>query len=235
MAKLRAFIAEFIGTFALIYVGILVSNHVLGSANNMGLTAVALAHGLTIACLASATAAVSGGHLNPAVTFGMLLTRRIGFGPGIIYIFAQLLGGVAGGYLAMVSLPEGSGVEVLNGLPALAQNLRAEQAVLVEAILTFFLVFVIMGTAVDKRAPRVGALFVGLAVTLGVFAGGPLTGAAMNPARWFGAAVPASEYAFSLVYIAGPLVGAAAAALVYSAFMEDKAPIPLEDPVRVDA
>ncbi len=233
--KVRALIAEFIGTFALIFVGLLAIAHLGDLKANGGLVGIALAHGLAIACLASATAAISGGHLNPAVTFGMMLTRRIAIVPGLGYIVAQLLGG----YVAAQAVGYCLGTEgmraVVAGTPALGEAMSVPQAIVAEGIATFFLVFVIFGTAVDLRAPKVGALFIGLTVTMDILAIGPLTGGAMNPARWFGPAMAGTKISANpIVWTLGPLAGAALAAIVYSMFLEDKNPIPLGAEVRTN-
>lgn len=228
--KFRALLAEFIGTFALIFVGVLTIHHLKGPDALIG---IALAHGLTIATLASATAAISGGHLNPAVTFGLLLAKRIDFANAIGYMVAQCVGAIAAGYAAVFVIGGDSAVAA-SGTPALSNGVTMTAGIVAEMIATFFLVFVIMGTAVDRRAPKVGALFIGLAVTIGIFAIGPLTGAALNPARWL-SGVAGSSLKDAAVYIIGPLLGAAIAALVYSAFLEDKTSLAPEDPKRVDA
>jgi aquaporin TIP len=227
--KFRALLAEFIGTFSLIFVGVLVIRH-LGS-DPAGLIGIAFAHGLAIACLASATAAISGGHLNPAVTFGLLLAKRIDPLNAIGYIVAQCAGAIAAGYAAVYVAGDNIATK---GTPALGNGVSVGQGIVAEAIATFFLVFVVLGTAVDRRAPKMGALFIGLTVTMGIFAIGPVTGGALNPARWIGSGVPGAALGNPEVYIVGPLLGAAVAALVYTLFLEDKMPLAPSDPIRVD-
>jgi len=213
----RAFVAEFVGTFALIFIGVgsIAMDHL--TAGKVGITGIALAHGLTIAAMASATAAVSGGHLNPAVTFAAWLARQTGTANALGYGISQCLGAIAAAALLHVVMPGSvlSAVDV--GTPAPGGGINGGQALVIEAVLTFFLVFVIFGTAFDSRAPKVGALFIGLAVTLDIFMGGPLTGAAMNPARWLGPALAGGGgLGNAWIYWLGPLLGAAAAALVYT-------------------
>jgi MIP family channel proteins len=227
--KFRALLAEFIGTFTLIFIGVLVINN-LGRAP-AGLIGIALGHGLAIACLASATAAVSGGHLNPAVTFGLLLAKRIDVLNAIGYIIAQCVGGVVAGFTALYLTSE---AVVKTGTPALDRFMTVPQGIVAEAIATFFLVFVVLGTAVDRRAPKMGALFIGLTVTMGILAIGPLTGGALNPARWIGSGVPGHNLSSPVVYLVGPLLGAALAALIYTLFLEDKTALAPSDPIRVD-
>ncbi len=212
-------VAEFVGTFALIYVGVLVLTN-MGSA---GLTGVALAHGLAIAVMVSATMMISGGHLNPAVTLGAWVGGKIRGPDAVGYVFAQLAGGATGGLLAQISL-SGRTTTIAAGVPALGSDVSLAAGILIEAILTFFLVFVVYGTGIDARfGGRIGGLAIGLTVALGILASGPLTGGAMNPARWFGAALPAQEWANATVYIIGPLLGGAAAGLLYSRVLAPKA------------
>jgi len=217
--KYRALLAEFIGTFALIFVGVLVIKNLSGSP--LGLTGIAIGHGLAIACLASATAAVSGGHLNPAVTLGLLVAKKIDITNAIGYVIAQCVGGIVAGYAAVFVAGQGGSVAA-SGTPVLGTGVSSAQGIVAEAIATFFLVFVVLGTAVDRRAPKVGALFIGLTITMGILAIGPITGGAINPARWIGSAVPGGAFNSPEVYTIGPFLGAVIAGLVYSLFLEEK-------------
>ena len=218
-------VAEFVGTFALIYIGVMVLVGGFGAAGD--LVAIAWAHGLAIACLVSATMSISGGQLNPAVTIGLLSVRKISPAQAGINIVAQLVGGLVGGYLAMASL---GGADVTGGVPDLGAGVSMGQAILVEFVLTFLLMFVVMGTAVDHRfGARLGGLAIGFTVALDIMAGGPITGAAMNPARWVGAALPAMHFDNALVYFVGPILGAVAAALLYQHTLLDE-PRPHPEP-----
>lgn len=214
--QLRKGCAELVGTFALIYIGVLVltaGGPALFSNGTKDLVAVAFAHGLTIAVMVSATMNISGGQLNPAVTLALLATGRVSFVQAGINILAQLVGGVLGGLLARASL---GGDSIADGIPRLAKGVGLGQGILVEAVLTFFLVFVVFGTLIDDRfGGRVGGLAIGLTITLGILAGGPLTGAAINPARWFGPALAQGTFPDSLVYIVGPSVGGVLAGLLW--------------------
>lgn len=214
MEKLRPCIAEFIGTFALIFVGI-------GAIKTAGpdTLAVAVAHGLTIAAFVSATMHISGGHLNPAVTFGVLCSGNMTLGAAIRYWIAQLLGGIAAAFICLGLFNRDV---VVNGTPQLAIDLTPGQGILVEAILTFFLVFVVHGTGVDERGRRVAGLAIGSVITLDILFGGPLTGAAMNPARVFGPAVAAGFWKAHYVYWIGPMLGGALGGFVYRLFIERK-------------
>jgi aquaporin TIP len=214
MDKLRPCLAEFIGTFALIFVGI-------GAIKTAGydVLAVALAHGLTIGAFASATMHISGGQLNPAVTFGLVFGGHMGLADAVRYWIAQLLGGITAAWICLGLF--GRDV-VVNGTPQLIMPITPAQGILVEAILTFFLVFVVHGTAVDERGRRVAGLAIGATVTLDILFGGSLTGAAMNPARVFGPAVAANFWKSHYIYWVGPLLGGALAGLVYRVFIERK-------------
>jgi MIP family channel proteins len=225
MDKLRPCIAEFIGTFALVFIGI-------GAIKTAGhdVLAVALAHGLTIAAFVSATMHISGGQLNPAVTFGLVCGGHMTVPDAIRYWIAQLLGGIAA---ALICLGLFDRDVVVNGTPQLAAALSGPQGILIEAIMTFFLVFVVHGTGVDERGRRVAGLAIGSTVTLDILFGGPLTGAAMNPARVFGPAVAANFWKAHYVYWLGPLLGGAAAGFIYRVFIE-KNPAPVPAPVAVE-
>jgi MIP family channel proteins len=215
-------VAEFIGTFALIFVGVgVIANHT-GLTGNAGLLAVALAHGFTIAVMVAATAGISGGHLNPAVTFGLLVGGKINVQRSVAYWVAQILGAITAAALvgALISTPELSGKElVAKGTPAMGKGATVLQSIGIEAVLTFFLVFVVYGAAVDSRAGYLGPLSIGLTVALDILFGGPFTGAAMNPARTFGPAVIGGQWDNHFVYWVGPLLGGGLAGFIYGRFL----------------
>jgi aquaporin Z len=214
--KPKSLVAEFIGTFALIYVGILVIKH-LGAVPG-GLIGIAFAHGLAIAVAASSVAAISGGHLNPAVTFAMLLTKRIDVAGALGYWIAQLFGATVAAFLAGLSVGPDGQAAVIGATPALASGIDVGSAIMMEAVGTFFLVLAVFGTAVDGRGPKLGALLIGLSITMMIFAIGPQTGCAINPARWFGPAVVGGQWTNALVWTIGPLLGGGIAGLLYQHF-----------------
>jgi MIP family channel proteins len=215
---LKQCVAEFIGTFALIFVGVSVI-YVNTPGSGVGLLGVALAHGLTIAVMVSATGGISGGHLNPAVTFGLLVGGQIGVKKTVAYWIAQLAGGTAAACL-LVQMFHGSGAQVVAaGTPDLSEGVSQLHGIVLEAVLTFFLVFVVYGSAVDSRAPKIGGLAIGLTITLDILAGGPLTGGSMNPARTFGPALASGHWNNHAVYWIGPLLGGALAGLIYGRFL----------------
>lgn len=231
MSTLSKLIAEAIGTFVLCFIGagaICLATH-KGFAPGVDLLAIAIAHGIALSIGVSATMNVSGGHLNPAVTIAMLVTKRIDFAGAIQYILAQLAGATVAGILVMVifkGMTTASGKELIAaaglGTPAFAAPITTGMAILIEAVLTFLLVFAVFGTAVDPRAPKIGGFGIGLTICADILVGGPLTGAAMNPARTFGPGLVAAMtgnlavfWSQQLVYWVGPVVGAVIAALVY--------------------
>jgi MIP family channel proteins len=215
-------VAEAVGTFLFFFVGI--GAVILGSHTgdtSGGLIGVAFAHGLALAVVVSALGAVSGGHFNPAVTFGVWITGRIDAMRGALYVVAQLVGGVAAALVLQFVFPRTSWEPVALGTPALGSEITVASGIVIEAVLTMLLLVAVFGTAIDSRAPKIGGLAIGLAVAADILMGGPLTGAAMNPARWFGPAVVSGTYADWYVWWIGPLVGAAIIALVYRFVWEE--------------
>jgi len=221
----KALLAEFIGTFTIVFIGVgaIASDEMTNGA--VGLTGIALAFGFVVATMATSTSAMSGGHLNPAVSFGMLLTGNISAKYFISYVVAQCLGAIAASSLLMNALSPLTLNSVNYGITALGESATAGMAAIMEIVLTFFLMFVIFGTAVDKRAPKLGGLYIGLAVAMAVIVGGPISGAALNPARWLGPAVISGDFDNAWVYVVGPLAGGVLGAFVYSSFLlETQAP-----------
>lgn len=212
--SIRHFVAEFVGIFALVFVGGAALINAQSRGSGAGLLEVALAHGLILAVVVTATMRISG-HLNPAVTLAFLATRRIEPVMAGVYIVAQLLGAMLAAYALRGLFPEADAMAARLGGQAVASNITGWQAIGLEALATFFLVFIVFGTAVDPSAPRVGGLAIGLVVTADILAIGPLTGASMNPARSFGPAVASGIFEGQVVYWTGPIIGGLAAALLY--------------------
>jgi aquaporin Z len=218
----KAAVAEFFGPFTLCVAGIgaIISTQSLTGGGN--LVAVSLAHGLAIGLMVAAVGSISGGHLNPAVTISMLATGQVGTTRAVAYIVAQLLGGVAGaGILTFVFPAPGDlgrnnpGVNL--GLPGLGPDVSIPGALIMEGVMTFFLVLVIFGTAVDPRGPKaIAPLAIGLIITMDILTGGRITGAAMNPARAFGPAVVQQDFTNWWIYWVGPIVGGLIAAFLYT-------------------
>ncbi len=211
LTRWNTVIAEMIGTFLFFFVGIGAAVQVGPDA--AGLIVVALAHGVVLAVLVSSLGAVSGGHFNPAVTFAVWIAGQIPGRRAAAYVLAQLIGGLAAALAVRAFVPAAAGGNV--GLPALGAGVDPIAGIAIEAILTVVLLIAVFGTAIDPRGPKVGGLAIGFAVAADIMMGGPLTGAAMNPARWFGPAAVAGVWDNSYVWIIGALLGAAAAALAY--------------------
>src|SRR5215217_2290012 len=216
-----AAIAEFIGPFALVIAGVgaIISTQNLGDGGN--LVAVSLAHGLAIGLMVAALGHVSGGHFNPAVTVSMLATGEIALTRAISYIIAQVLGATAGaGVLTLVFPalgPMGRNNPGVNlGLPGLGPEVSVGGALIMEGLMTFFLVIVIFGTVVDPRGPKaIAPLAIGLIITMDILTGGRITGAAMNPARALGPAIVQQDFTNWWIYWLGPIIGGLVAAYAY--------------------
>lgn len=211
----RAYVAELIATFTLVFIGAgAICLDV--SRGGVGLVGIALAHGLAIFVMCAAVGHISGAHINPAVTLGVWVAKKIETQTAVGYILAQLVGAVLGAWVLKCFYPYSLGMPAVLGTPMIAASLTMGQAVFVEAILTFLVVFVVFGSAVDARGPKIGGLAIGMTVAMDILMGGPLTGAAMNPARAFGPALVAGFWKNQSVYWVGPLLGGAAAGWIYS-------------------
>ncbi len=160
----RPVVAELVGTFAFFFIGAgaIVTNTMTHGA--VGLLGIALAHGLALSIMISVFGATSGGHFNPAVTIGFLVTRRIAPLLALLYIVAQLVGGILAGLLLRIIFPEAVWQDAQLGTPNLAPGVSFGTGVLLEAVLTFFLLLAVFGTAVDERAPKIGGFGIGLTV-----------------------------------------------------------------------
>jgi aquaporin TIP len=209
----RKMTVEAVGAFALSFIG--VGAILYGGPNS--LVTVALAHGFVIAVMVCAAGHISGGHFNPAVTFGFLVTKRIPAYEAVGYWVAQLGAAVLGALAVRATLADN--VPNINaGLTVLAPGVSVASGFVIEFILTFFLVFVIFGVAVDPRSgsfAAVAGIPIGLAISLDIMMGGPLTGASMNPSRTFGPDVVAGRFDNIWLYFVACPLGAAAAALLY--------------------
>jgi MIP family channel proteins len=214
-----ALIAEFVGTFALIFIGA-----GAGAMGVGGLVGVAFAHGLVIVAFAYAYGHISGTHLNPAVTIGLWVGRQIETARAVGYIVVQLLGGIAGAMaLRLLGTVSGNADSGL-GATVLAKALPVGEKIItvtpaagffVETILTFFLVNTVFNAAVSGKAGNFAGLAIGLTLVFCILMGGPLTGASLNPARTIGPALAKGDFSDLWVYIAGPIAGAILAALLY--------------------
>jgi aquaporin NIP len=202
---MRPLVAEFIGTFVLVFAGC--GAIAVGTASP---AALALAFGLAIAVMVYALGHVSGAHFNPAVSIGFAIGRHFPWSRVAVYMVAQVAGAVSAALLLRLTL----GPDAPLGVTAPTDS--AGRALVWEAVLTFVLMLVITAVATDVRAVgEAAALAIGGAVTLGSLVGGPVSGASMNPARSLGPALVSGDLASLWIYLLGPVVGASLAALVY--------------------
>lgn len=221
----RAAVAEFIGTFALIFFG--AGSVVLFADGRVDLVGVALASGLVFAVMVSQMNHLSGGFFNPAILAALWATGKMSTARSVTYVLAQLLGAVAAAYALKFLIPGETFDAGAGGAPALAAGLSAAKGVLFEAVGTFFLVWAAFAAVIDDRGPsnRTGGFTVGLTLSFGILAIGPWTGAALNPVRWFGPALAAGHFTNGYVWVAGPLSGGVIAGVLYwYLFLKGKEP-----------
>lgn len=217
----KKFLAELIGTFALIFFGagaILQNN----ATQSVGTTGIAVAHGLAILVGIYAFGHISGGHFNPSVTFGMFVTKRISAAGLILYWIAQCAGAVLAAWVLCAAYH--GPTEAHLGTPTVAAGVSPIMAMVIEGLLAFMLSIVIFGSAVDPRAPKgFAGLAIGFTLIGNILMGGSLTGASFNPARAFGPALVAGYWQDQWIYWVGPLIGGAVAALLYEHFFLERA------------
>lgn len=207
----RPLVVEFLGPFALVFAGV---GAILLSGDTVS---VALAHGLAIGLFVAAAGHISGGHFNPAVTIGLLIGRKIAPDKACAYIVAQVMGGLVAALLLIVAFDKDIWDPVNLGTPQPGDGFSNGQALLLEAVMTFFLMFVIYGVAVDHRSSKaVPGLLIGLTISMDIFLGGGATGAAMNPARAFGPALVSSTWDDHYIYWVAPIIGAAVAGVLWT-------------------
>src|SRR6266700_6044254 len=217
---LRPLTAEFVGTLLFVFLGAgSVVALAVGGPSPAGAIGVALAHGVGMAIIVSMTMSISGGHINPAVTFGLWIANRVSGRVAWQYIGAQLTGAVVGAALLKGMLPHAAVGLALVGTPRLGNEVTFMQGVWIEAMLTFFLVSAVFGTAVSPEAPKIGGFGIGLAIFVDALVGGGFTGAVMNPARAIGPALVAWQWSAHAVYWIGPLIGAGVAGALWKAVL----------------
>lgn len=213
------FVAEFIGTFFLLFVGagsIILAAHVGALGSYPALLGIALAHGVALSVAVSAAMNISGGHINPAVSIAALAVGKIDGRTCGVYIVAQLAASVVAVALLFAAMPAPAVLEAQVGATVIVEGFPLAKALVLEAVLTFMLVLAIWGTAISRHAPKIGGFGIGLTVFFDILVGGPLTGASMNPARSFGPNLAAGllDASFAVFWIA-PVIGGLVAALVY--------------------
>ena len=207
----KPLVAEFIGTFALVFIG------AGAGAVSGNIVAVALAHGLVIVAFAYAYGHISGTHINPAVTIGLWVSREIETTKAVAYIIVQLLGGIVAGFL-LGFLLSGQGTSL--GATVLAAGVTPVQGLIIELILTFFLVNSVLNAGVSNRAGIMAPVAIGLTLAFSIMMGGNLTGASLNPARTLGPGLASGNMADIWLYFVGPIAGGILAGLLYTYFLK---------------
>lgn len=221
MVNPRAWLAEAIATFALVFFGplsVTMAAVLFGTGLSLeGIIMISLAHGAAIGTMIYAFGHISGAHINPAVTIAMMITRNINVKDGMAYIGSQIIGAIAAAVAHVVILPD-AGKQVhfgTQGGPSDLLNQSAISGVGVEIILTFFLVTTIFMAAVHRKAAAgMAGIAIGGMIFLLHLVGVPLTGASMNPARTLGPAIVSGYWNFHWIYWVGPIVGAVIAGLI---------------------
>jgi aquaporin TIP len=219
--------AEFVGAFALVFVGA----GMIAYAST--LTDVALASGFVIAVMASAVGHISGGHFNPAITFGFWITRRMSTTLAAVYWVVQFGAATLAALLLKWVLPTLAVDQRHLGAPAVADTIGSGEALVIEAVLTFFLVWVVFATAADPRGSfkQIAGLAIGFTIAADIYFGFALTGGVMNPARAFGPQLVENQWSDFWVWYIGPLAGGAIAALLYELlYLRPEAPEPVGPP-----
>ena len=232
MFNSKVFLAEFIGTFALVFVGM------SAGIVQAGLVGVALAHGFTLAVFVYAYGHISGAHVNPAVTFGLALSGVVKWGQAVFYWIAQFAGAILAAFLLKTFLTALGGTIDAGATVGALTDKAPVLAMVMEAVLTFFLVNTILHTAVAGKGGRFAGWAIGTTLAFAILAGGPFTGGSLNPARTFGPAIfsqPSITNVYTyVIYLFGPLIGSTFAVLVYNFFnstdetVEEEETVPIE-------
>lgn len=216
---MKAALAEFIGTFMLVLIG--AGAGALASPDSAGLVAVALAHGWALVIIVYLFGAISGAHVNPAVTLGVAMTGRISAMKAVVYWTAQFAGAVAASCLLAWLIGTAGGLgetvgKLTPNIEGVSGPLASQTKVIVlEAVLTFFLMLTVIACGVLNKAGNAAGLAIGMVLAFDILMGGPLTGASMNPARTFGPAFVMHHLDYVWMYLIGPFLGAGIGALLY--------------------
>lgn len=219
MNAYKKYIAEFVGTFALVFIaaGAVCADFYLRQAGGpgLGLLGISIAYGVAVIAIIYTMSYVSGSHVNPAVTISFWVTKRMEPNTAIMYIISQILGAILAGYALRTLFPDALNA-VSIGTNVLAPGVTVGRGILMEFIITFLLIFTIYGTLVDRRASAgFAGVAIGLVVLFGSMIGGTVSGGAMNPARVFGPAIASGKFANHFVWWIGPILGGIAAGVVY--------------------
>ncbi|HTM53666.1 MAG TPA: aquaporin [Pirellulales bacterium] len=214
----KSALAELIGTFTLVFIGAGAGSAM--EANSAGTIGVAFAHGLALLVIVYAWGSISGAHVNPAVTLGVAVAGRMDWPKAVAYWIAQFAGGIAAAYLLQWFFGPDSKLGSTTGSLTPMKDMAGDavKVVVLEGVLTFFLVAAVFASGVHGRNGNMAGLAIGMVLTMDILAGGSLTGASMNPARTLGPALATGDLSYVWMYFVGPLAGGAVAALVYDKY-----------------
>jgi MIP family channel proteins len=214
----KSALAELIGTFTLVFIGAGAGSAM--EANSAGTIGVAFAHGLALLVIIYAWGSISGAHVNPAVTLGVAVAGRMDWPKAVAYWIAQFAGGIAAAYLLQWFFGPDSKLGSTTGSLTPMKDMAGDAAkvIVLEGVLTFFLVAAVFASGIHGRNGNMAGLAIGLVLTMDILAGGGLTGASMNPARTLGPALATGDLSYVWMYFVGPLAGGAVAALVYDKY-----------------
>ncbi|MCF6158674.1 MAG: aquaporin [wastewater metagenome] len=225
MNAYKKYIAELVGTFALVFIaaGSVCADFYLRQAGGqgLGLLGISIAYGVVVTAVIYATSYISGSHVNPAVTISFWITKRMDPNIAIMYIISQIAGATLAGLAVKTLFPDALKTVFL-GTPVLASGVTVARGMLMEFIISFLLVFTIYGTLVDKRSPAgFAGVAIGLVVLFGAMIGGTISGGAMNPARVFGPAIASGQFTHHYIWWIGPILGGIAAGFTYDKIFAD--------------
>ncbi len=226
MNAYKKYIAELVGTFALVFVaaGSVCADFYLrrSGGQGLGLLGISIAFGVVVIAIIYVTSYISGSHVNPAVTVSFWITKRMDPNTAIMYIISQIAGAALAGLALRTLFPDALKTVYL-GTCILSSGVSVTRGILMEFIITFLLVFTIYGTLVDRRAtPGFAGIAIGLVVLFGSMIGGTISGGAMNPVRAFGPAIASGQFTHHYVWWIGPILGGIAAAVVYDKIFAEK-------------
>jgi MIP family channel proteins len=207
-------LAELVGTFLLTFIG--AGAGALAGSNGGGIVAVAVAHGVALMVIIYALGSISGAHVNPAVTIGLAATGKVAWDRAVFYLVAQFLGAAVAAFLLAYVIGPSADVGGLGATVGALTNTDSVKTIVVEAVLTFFLVTAVYASGVLGKNGDMAGVAIGFVLTMDILVGGSLTGASMNPARTFGPALATGHFNYLWLYIVGPVVGGLAAAFLYN-------------------